>query len=54
MTALNIAYLAMAIGAWIAFAVVVMWATRLTNPAPKRMAAPRYVPADGKFNPIAG
>ena len=42
------------IGAWLAFAVVVMWATRLTNPAPKALGAPRYVPADGKLNPLAG
>lgn len=54
MTVLNIAYLAMALGAWLAFAVVVMWATRLTNPAPKALAAPRYVPGDGRMSPLAG
>ncbi len=38
MTALNVAYLALAVGAWFAFAIVVGYVTHLTNPSPKHVA----------------
>ena len=57
MTVLNIAYLALAIGAWLAFAVVVMWATHITNPAQKRVEAKRQERMGAVrtgLNPLAG
>ncbi len=44
MTAYQIAYLVMAISGWLLFAVVLMWATHRTNPAPRKQVAHTYVP----------